>query len=292
MSNRLRSRAHRPPLPSILLVNVQSLENKLDNLRARIKYQRDIRDCNIICLTETWLTPTLPDHAIQPAEFFSVHRMYRTKESGKSRGGGLCLMVNNNWCDSRNVVSLTHSCSPNLELLTIKCRPFYLPREFSSITFSAVYIPPQADTVTALSELHEALTSYQANHRDIALIIAGDFNRANLKSVRPDLRQHIRCPTRGERTLDHCYSPFKDGNKAKSLPPFGKSDHAAIFLMPKYKQWLKQEAPVRRVVTLVWPIRGHSVGRSRRHRLGHVPTQLQWWHQHVYGSGCGIYWEN
>ncbi len=59
--NRLRKRAHSPPLPSILLANVQSLENKMDDLRARISLQRDIRDCNILCLTETWLTPTVPD---------------------------------------------------------------------------------------------------------------------------------------------------------------------------------------------------------------------------------------
>ncbi len=41
---RLRKRAHSPPLPSILLTNVQSLENKMDNVRARISLQRDIRD--------------------------------------------------------------------------------------------------------------------------------------------------------------------------------------------------------------------------------------------------------
>jgi len=42
--NRLRERAHSPPLPSILLANVQSLENKMDDLRVRISFQRDIRE--------------------------------------------------------------------------------------------------------------------------------------------------------------------------------------------------------------------------------------------------------
>ncbi len=37
--NRLRKKAHSPPLPSILLANVQSLENKMDDLRARISFQ-------------------------------------------------------------------------------------------------------------------------------------------------------------------------------------------------------------------------------------------------------------
>ncbi len=70
--SRLRKRAHSPPLPSILLANVQSLENKMDDLRARISFQRDIRDCNIFCLTETWLTPTVPDTAVTPSDNFSV----------------------------------------------------------------------------------------------------------------------------------------------------------------------------------------------------------------------------
>ncbi len=49
------------------------------------------------------------------------------------------------------------------------------------------------------------------------------------------------CPTRGPDTLDHCYSQFKNAYKARSLPAFGKSEHAAIFLTPEYKQRLAQE---------------------------------------------------
>ncbi len=95
--NRLRKRAHSPPLPSILLANVQSLENKMDDLRARISFQRDIRDCNIICLTETWLTPSVPVTAVTPSDNFSVLRMDRTAEAGKSKGGGVCFMTNKKW---------------------------------------------------------------------------------------------------------------------------------------------------------------------------------------------------
>lgn len=71
------------PLLSILLANVQSFENKLDNLRARVKFQRNIRDCSL-------------------------------------------LMVNKNWCNNPGISPLMCSGSPNLELLIIKCRPFYL----------------------------------------------------------------------------------------------------------------------------------------------------------------------
>ncbi len=58
---RLRRRAFRPPLPTILLANIQSLDNKLCELRARISYQRETRDCCVICLTETWMSAMVPD---------------------------------------------------------------------------------------------------------------------------------------------------------------------------------------------------------------------------------------
>ncbi len=53
----------------------------MDDLRARISFQRDIRDCNIICLTETWLMPSVPDTAVTPSDNFSVLRMDRTAEA-------------------------------------------------------------------------------------------------------------------------------------------------------------------------------------------------------------------
>ncbi len=109
--NRLRKRAHSPPLPSILLANVQSLENKMDDLRARISFQWDIRDCNILCLTETWLTPTFPDTAVTPSDNFSVLRMDITAEAGKTKGGGVCFFINKKWCGPRNISILSRSCS-------------------------------------------------------------------------------------------------------------------------------------------------------------------------------------
>ncbi len=135
------------------------------------------------------------------------------------------------------------------KLAIIICRPFYLPREFTSIIITAVYIPPQADTSVALSKLHDELSGYINKHPDAAAIIAGDFNKANLKKVMPNFHQHISCPTRGQNTLDHCYTQFKNAYKARALPAFGKSDHAAIFLTPEYKQRIVQRPPVEREVT-------------------------------------------
>ncbi len=140
---RLRRRAFRHPLPTILLANVQSLDNKLCELRARISYQRETRDCCVICLTETWMSAMVPDSAIELTGF-SVHRSDRAKElTGKSRGGGVCFYINNSWCNERNIHSIKSFCSPDLEFHMLLCRPFWLPREFTAIMITAVYIPPK-----------------------------------------------------------------------------------------------------------------------------------------------------
>ena len=55
----------------------RGLDNKVDELRPRISFQRDIRDCNIFCFTVTWLSWDILSLSIQPVGF-SVHRADRT----------------------------------------------------------------------------------------------------------------------------------------------------------------------------------------------------------------------
>ena len=69
----------------------------------------------------------------------------------------------------------------------ISCRPHYPPREFSSILFVAIYLPPQTDagTKTALNQLYKAISKEENAHPEVALLVAGDFNAGKLKSVLP-----------------------------------------------------------------------------------------------------------
>ncbi len=109
---RLRRRPLRPPLPTILLANVQSLDNKLCELRARISYQRETRDCCIICLTETWMSAVVPDSAIELTGF-SVHRSDRTKElTGKSRGGGAFVSLSTTRGVMKGICTLLNPSAP------------------------------------------------------------------------------------------------------------------------------------------------------------------------------------
>jgi hypothetical protein len=67
----------------------------------------------------------------------------------------------------------------------INCRPHFLPREFSSIFFIAVYLPPQTDagTKTELSELYTAIRKQENANPEAALLVVGDFNAGKRKSI-------------------------------------------------------------------------------------------------------------
>lgn len=112
--------------------------------------------------TETWLNNTIPASAIE-LQGCNIYRADRTvADSGKSKGGGVCIYVNKAWCTDA-VITKSH-CSADIEYLFIKCRPFYLPREFSSIIITAVYVPPDATAKLAMKELCSAVNKLQTVH--------------------------------------------------------------------------------------------------------------------------------
>ncbi|KAI3352197.1 hypothetical protein L3Q82_005161 [Scortum barcoo] len=56
-----------------------------------------MRNCAVLCLTETWLNDNMPDPAFQ-IDGRLLFRADRNQQSGKARGGGLCVYVNKDWC--------------------------------------------------------------------------------------------------------------------------------------------------------------------------------------------------
>ncbi len=247
---RLKARANRPPLPSLLLANVRSLENKLDELRARITSQREVRECCALIFTETWLSEKAPESSVQ-LQTHSSHRGDWTAASGKAKGGGVCVFINNSWCG--DIQTVYKHCSPDVEFLLLKCHPYYLPREFTAVFIAAVYIPPRANSTAALSKLHNVFSALETAHPDADFIAAGDFNQCNLRAVLPKYHQHVDIPTRENNTLDNVYSNICGAYRAAPRPHFGQSDHISLFLYPAYRQRLKQTNPITKQVKLWTP---------------------------------------
>ncbi len=139
-------------------------------------------------------TPSVPDTAVTPSDNFSVFRMDRTAEGRVNPKVEECV----SWLTRNGVTpGISPLCRAPVRLiwkhLSIICRPFYLPREFSSVIATAVYIPPQADTGLALSKLHDVLSGYINKHPDAAFIIAGDFNKPTSGRSCQNFHQHVSC---------------------------------------------------------------------------------------------------
>ena len=64
------------------------------------------------------------------------------------------MFVSEKWCHRINMSVKHKVCTPNVELLTVSVRPYYIPREFSRVLITTVYVPPSAnakDTANAIS---------------------------------------------------------------------------------------------------------------------------------------------
>jgi hypothetical protein len=88
----------------------------------------------------------------------------------------------------------------------------------------------------ALKEVHWTLCKMEPTYPEAQFIVAGDFNKENLRTRLPKLYQNFDCLSRATKTLDHCYSNFWNAYKALPRTPFGKSDHDSILLLPFYRQ--------------------------------------------------------
>jgi len=135
---------------------------------------------------------------------------------------------------------------------------------------TAAYIPPDANAKLSMKELHAAISKLQTQHPEAAFIVASHFNHSNLKSVLPKCYQHVSCPTRGDKTLDHVYTNVAEAYKAIPLPHLGQSDHLSLFLLPKYTPLIKHENP--RVKTVkVWPEGAES---TLQHQFHHTDWSM------------------
>ena len=52
-------------IPSVLSTNVRSLRNKMDELQAVV----DVNNPDIVCITESWLKPDIPDSTVRLSKY-------------------------------------------------------------------------------------------------------------------------------------------------------------------------------------------------------------------------------
>ena len=151
----------------------------------------------VLCFKETWFSPDTPDSHVD-LENFRIIRGDRTPESGNSVGGGLCLYVNKGWCHTNNICVKNHLCLPDLDLLAISCRPYYLPREIPCVIFIVVYLP-NGPNETNEDIIHNTVSQIQSDKPESAVIVLGDFNDPSFTIS--NFTQYGACSTRIKKLL-------------------------------------------------------------------------------------------
>ena len=243
---KIRWRGFRLALPSIYSANARPLPNKMDELLLLNETRGDFSRSAALWFTETWLGEHILDNSPQLPGFQLFHADRVAGLSGKGRGGGIGLYINESWCTE--VVMLGKSCSPHLEIFPIHRRPVYSPREFSPFILIGVYIPPQACVREALQHLSDQITEVEHKHPDSLLIVLGYFNSANLGYELPKFKQLIKCPTRGANILDHWYTAIKDAYCSVTGQPWDSPITAWFTFSPAYRQKGRLVKPVVRTV--------------------------------------------
>lgn len=80
---RLWRQPNRPPLPSLFLMNVRSLFNKMDYQRLQVAMNNIVKDSCFLLITETWLNSFIPDSAIELAGF-AAQRLVGAEDSDQT----------------------------------------------------------------------------------------------------------------------------------------------------------------------------------------------------------------
>ena len=149
--------------------NARSLNNKLLELH-RLLADRP----SVVSITETWLKPDTPDNLLTDSGNYSVYRRDRLDR----RGGGVCMLVDNNVFQSANVQI---PCKyDSLEIIAVDLLNVHF-----TCRFITVYRPPSSDTdfeavqyCNLLSECIEFLC-----RSNLTVVITGDINVHNLQNL-------------------------------------------------------------------------------------------------------------
>ena len=222
--------------------NVRSIVNKADELRVNCRYLYEYRDSCVLGLCETWLDENIPNPTLE-VNNFTLFRCDRNKRiTGKTRGGGIAIYINERWCNNYSINK--QLCTPDIELLTVNLRPFYLPREFTNVYVTMLYIPPSANHIQAQDILQNQVNKLLETKPDSLNIIMGDTNRCDLRNILgSSFTQYVTCSTRKEAILDVFFCNAKQAYRCKSMAPIGSSDHNMLYMLPKYRNKLKQTKP-------------------------------------------------
>lgn len=221
------------------LFNARSLKNKLPDFHFFLYDKRP----DIVIVTETWFNSSIIDGCIINDNPFTVFRTDRQVSSPLDRGGGVCILTNNNSISS-SLVALPIKYN-HLELCVIDVQPV-------NIRLFALYRPPGSNRSPGLLQytidICDCISSLLPNNQ--SSIICGDFNFPDIDwhadnclrldnssstgvflslCIKFGLSQLVNYPTRNDNILDLILT--NDPNSISNIQvsdPFCLSDHNMV----------------------------------------------------------------
>ena len=212
--------------PSLMVANVMSLVPKIDEVLEFVLRN----NINLAFITETWLKESVANTVVNILGY-EIKRRDRVMNNH----GGVCLYIKDN-IKCRSLEDLT--CCNDHEILWLYLRPNRLPRGISCLIVAVVYHPPGSDDQHIRDHLFDSLTKAESTYPNCGIIIAGDFNRLDLKRLKKHFRltQLVKCPTRKDAILDLIFTNMSEYYaEPQSFPPFGLSDHNTVMVTAKLR---------------------------------------------------------
>ena len=153
------------------------------------------------------------------------------KDRSSEEHGGVCLYIKDGCFKYKQLNDI--SCCADHEVLWVQLTPSRLPRGFSSIVAAVVYHPhwtlPGNNSMR--DHLFQSLALVESKYPNSALIVAGDFNRLDITSIKKHfrLKQIVKKPTRKNAILDLVLTNLHQFyDDPCTFPPFGLSDHHTV----------------------------------------------------------------
>ena len=154
------------PLPTLLVANVRSVINKVDELES-VAY---VNNADVICITESWLNTSILDSMISLSNFVQFR-----KDRVHSCGGGVCIYINEKIYCRR----LERFEDPAIEFLWILLRPKRLPRSVSALLVAVIYHTTSSganENTELYNHIQQNVDTFLSLHPDGLVFVTGDFN--------------------------------------------------------------------------------------------------------------------
>ena len=215
-------------IPTLLCSNTRSLVPKMIELQGVV----DVNLPGFVSITETWLSPVVPDSAVHLSNYILFRRDRPT------HAGEVCIFV-----DAEIPCSCLRAFEPSeVESIWVKARPLRLPRQVSMILVGTVYHPPSStveDNQRLLQHFQDNVESFLRDHPEGLIFICGDFNPTSTRITKlavnraTGLSQIVKVNTRDSGTLDRCLTKHpKLMDCPKQLPKLGSTDHYSVLIHP------------------------------------------------------------